>query len=115
MKTLAAVVISGSVLLLLAGPALAQQPQQGGAPAGPMGGHMMGGHMMGGAGGGAPGPAGGCPGMPMMGGGGMPMMGMMGMMAGAHESPRTMQMHGEMLRALGDILVKYGKMMETQK
>jgi hypothetical protein len=109
MKTLAAVVISGLAALLLAGPALAEQAPQGGKPAPPMGGHMMGG-----SGVGAPAPMGGCPGMSMM-GGGMPMMGMMGMMGGAHESPRTMQMHGEMLRAMGDILIKYGKMMEAQK
>lgn len=109
MKTLVAVVISGLVALLLAGPALAQQPQQGGKPAPPIGGHMMGG-----PGAGASAPMGGCPGMSMM-GGGMPMMGMMGMMGGAHESPRAMQMHGEMLRAMGDILIKYGKMMEAQK
>ena len=44
------------------------------------------------------------------GGGAMPMMGMMG---GAAESPRMMQMRGEMMKAMGDILMKYGKMMET--
>jgi len=46
---------------------------------------------------------------PMMGGGMMPMMGMMG---GQSDSPRMMQMRGEMMKAMGDIMMKYGKMME---
>jgi hypothetical protein len=47
----------------------------------------------------------------MMGGGGM-MSGMMGMMGGQAESPRMMQMRGEMLNAMGEIMMKYGKMTE---
>jgi hypothetical protein len=46
----------------------------------------------------------------MMGGGmmgGMPMMGMTG-----EASARMLQMRGEMLRAMGDVLIKYGKAME---
>ena len=45
-------------------------------------------------------------------GGGMPMMGMMGSQP---ESARTMQMRGEMMKAMGDVLTKYGKMMEGAK
>jgi hypothetical protein len=29
------------------------------------------------------------------------------------ESPRTLQMRGEMMKAMGDVLLEYGKMMET--
>jgi len=47
----------------------------------------------------------------MMGGGGMA-SGMMGMMGGQAESPRMMQMRGEMLKAMGEIMMKYGKMTE---
>ena len=53
---------------------------------------------------------------PMM--GGMMSGGMMGgmMMGGAQpESPRMLQMRGEMLKAMGDVMVKYGKQMETTK
>ena len=46
----------------------------------------------------------------MMGGGGM--MPMMGMMGGQSDSPRMMQVRGEMMKAMGDIMMKYGKMME---
>jgi|SRR6267378_3446370 len=61
--------------------------------------------------GGGPGMGGGmCP--MMMGGGGMPMMGMMGSQP---ESARAMQMRGEMMKAMGDVLIKYGKMMEGAK
>jgi hypothetical protein len=42
-------------------------------------------------------------------GGGMPMMGMTG---GQPESPRMVQMRGEMLKAMGEVMMKYGKMME---
>jgi hypothetical protein len=57
---------------------------------------------------------------PMMGGmsGGMMSGGMMsgGMMMGAQsDSPRMVQMRGEMLKAMGEIMMKYGKMMETGK
>src|SRR2546425_1017815 len=38
--------------------------------------------------------------------------GTMGMMSGQSESPRMMQMRGEMMKAMGDIMMKYGKMME---
>lgn len=49
--------------------------------------------------------------MGMMGGSGMMGGGMMGMASDA----RTMQMRGEMMKAMGDIMVKYGKMMEGQR
>ena len=38
---------------------------------------------------------------------------MMGMMGGPMDG-RTMQMRGEMMKAMGDIMMKYGKMMEAQ-
>jgi len=31
------------------------------------------------------------------------------------ESARAMQMRGEMMKAMGDVLIKYGKMMESAK
>jgi hypothetical protein len=116
---------------LLTSPALAQH-QPGGQPGQPpgqppgMGPGMMGGGQMG-------------PGMGMMGQGMMmcPMMhqmmnqmmmggqmgqggmGMMGMMGGGPTDPKTMgrmlQMRGEMLKAGGDILLKYGKQLEEGK
>jgi hypothetical protein len=46
----------------------------------------------------------------MMQGGMMP--GMMGMMGGGQSDSRTMQMRGEMMKAMGDIMIKYGKRME---
>jgi hypothetical protein len=48
----------------------------------------------------------------MMGGG---MMGGMPMMGGPADSPRMMQMRGEMMKAMGEIMLKYGKLMETTK
>ena len=48
---------------------------------------------------------------PMM-SGGMMQDGMMGMMGGQAD-PRMMQMRGEMMKAMGDIMMKYGKMLET--
>jgi hypothetical protein len=86
-------------LVLVSSPALAQQaPSQ---PARPMPGGMQG---M---------PGGGMPGM--MGGhmGGMMMCPMMMGMMGGQADPRAMQMHGEMMKAVGDIMMKYGKMMES--
>jgi hypothetical protein len=53
----------------------------------------------------------------MMGGmmsGGMMSGGSMMSMAQA-ENPRMVQMRGEMLKAMGEVMVKYGKMMETAK
>jgi hypothetical protein len=48
---------------------------------------------------------------PMMSGG---MMGMMGAgMIGNSPDPRMLQMRGEMMKAMGDIMMKYGKMMEA--
>lgn len=81
-------------LVLAGGAALAQQtpaqPGMGGS------GHQM--PMQGGM----------CPMMGgMMSGGGM-----MSMMGGQSESPQMMQMRGEMLKAMGDVLIKYGKAME---
>jgi len=49
----------------------------------------------------------------MMGGGGMMGGGMMGGSPG--ESARMMQMRGEMMKAMGDIMIKYGKAMESAK
>ena len=50
---------------------------------------------------------------------------MRGMMSSGHsgpmmtpapsDSPRMIQMRGEMMRAMGDVMVKYGKMMESAK
>jgi len=86
--------VGAIVLVLAAGAALAQQtPAQPG-----MGGpdHQM--PMQGGM----------CPMMGgMMGGGSM-----MPMMGGPSDSPRMMQMRGEMLKAMGDVLIKHGKAME---
>jgi hypothetical protein len=96
------VVIIGALTLAVAGVAVAQQPT---APSTPAPGHqhsmqdgmcpMMSGGMMGGG---------------MMQGGMMP--GMMGMMGRGESDPRMMQMRGEMMKAIGDIMIKYGKMME---
>jgi len=94
MKRLVGVAVSA--LVFAAGAALAQQTPAQPGMGGP--GHQM--PMQGGM----------CPMMgEMMSGGGMPMMGMMG---GQSESPRMMQMRGEMLKAMGDVLIKYGKAME---
>ena len=96
-------VISVAAFILFAtGVALAQQPQtpppaahqhQPSTPGTGMC-SMMSGGMMGGG---------------MMQGGMMPMMGMMG---GGQSDPRMMQMRGEMMKAMGDVMIKYGKMME---
>jgi len=92
MKRVVGVVVIA--LVLAAGVALAQQ-----TPAQPGMGDS--GHQM-------PMPGGMCPMMGgMMGGGGM-----MPMMGGQSESPRMMQMRGEMLKAMGDVLIKYGTAME---
>lgn len=37
---------------------------------------------------------------------------MIGMMGGQSDSARTVQMRGEMMKAMGEIMMKYGKMME---
>ena len=50
---------------------------------------------------------------PMMGGMQGATMPMMGMMQGSQsDSPRMVQMRGEMMKAMGEIMMKYGKMME---
>lgn len=86
------VALLGLGLVLFAGVAVAQQfPTQ---PSPERGHH----HMQGGM-------------CPMM-GGGMMGGGMMGMMGGQSDSPRMMQMRGEMMKAMGEVLVKYGKAME---
>jgi hypothetical protein len=81
-------------LILVAGAALAQQTSpQTGSPD-----HQM--PMQGGM----------CPMMGgMMGGGMMPMMGMTG---GQSDSPRMVRMRGEMMKAMGEVMMKYGRMME---
>ena len=43
----------------------------------------------------------------MMGGG------MMGMLGPQSDSPQIMQMRGEMMKAMGEVMMKYGKMMES--
>jgi hypothetical protein len=60
-------------------------------------------------------PGGGMQGMPggpqgMM--GGTMMCPMMMSMMGRQADPRLLQMHGEMMKALGDIMMKYGKTLE---
>ncbi len=87
------------VVVLLTGVALAQQPP---AQPKPESGHQQ---MQGGM----------CPmmtGGDMMGGSGMRGGGMMGMMGSQGDSPRMMQMRGEMMKAMGEVMLKYGKMME---
>jgi hypothetical protein len=80
-------------LVLAGGVALAQQATAQPGMGGP--GHQM--PMQGGM----------CPMMGgMMSGGGM-----MSMMDGQSESPQMMQMRGE-IKAMGDVLIKYGKAME---
>jgi hypothetical protein len=81
--------------LLTAAVAVAQQPP---TQPGPERGHQ---HMHGSM----------CPMMGMMGGGMMGGSGMMGMMGGQADA-RTMQLRGEMMKAMGDIMIKYGKAME---
>lgn len=124
--------ILASVLVaatLLTSPALAQPPM-GGQPGQPPG--QPPGMGPGTMGGGQTGPGTGmmgqgmmmCPMMhqmmnQMMMGGQMGSGGMMGMMGGGPTDPKTMgrmlQMRGEMLKAGGDILLKYGKQLEEGK
>ena len=56
--------------------------------------------------------------MPMMGSGMMGMMPMMQQMMTAAQDPKAMgrmlQMRGEIMKAIGDILIKYGKMMTEE-
>ena len=88
------------VVVLLTGVALAQQPP---AKPKPESGHQQ---MQGGM----------CPMMTgggMMGGGGMIGGGMMGMLGPQSDSPQIMQMRGEMMKAMGEVMMKYGKMMES--
>jgi len=103
-----------ALLLSTVGPVAAQQPGHPSPPPGsgpgpqmPMqGGGMMGGGMMM------------CPMMGMMRGGmmggGMPMMGMMGGQMDPKMMGRMLQMHGEMMKAMADVLIKHGKAMEAQ-
>ena len=139
-KAAVAVAAATAIVLWVAGGALAEgppsspghvqaqppAPRPGPPPAGPgPGGEMPGrGMMHGGMVGGMPmmgGPGGMmCPMMGVMGGGtvgGMP-MGMMGgvpMMGGAQDPKtlgRMLQLHGEMMRAVGDVLLRHGKALE---
>jgi len=87
-RTVAVVALA---LVFAGGVAFAQQPPA--QPPGPAPGHR---HMHGAM----------CPMMGMMGGG------MMGMMGGQSD-PRSIQMRGEMMKAMGEIMMKYGKAMET--
>ena len=56
---------------------------------------------------------------PMMGRGRMGMGGMMGMMGGGQADPKAMgrmlQVRGDILRAIGEVLIKHGKAMEGAK
>ena len=56
---------------------------------------------------------------PMMGGGGMSGMPMMGMMGGNPMDPKAtaqmLQLRGEMMKAMGDVLIKHGKTLEGAK
>jgi hypothetical protein len=136
MKAAVAVAAATAIVLWVAAGALAQGPSSspghvqaqapaqrpGPPPAGPGPGGMGGGM----PGGGLPGSGmmhggmmGGMPMMGMMGGGMMcPMMGMMGgmpMMGGAQDPKtlgRMLQLHGEMMRAVGDVLLKHGRALE---
>lgn len=90
------VVLLGLGLVLFAGVAVAQQSA---TQPSPERGHQ---HMQGGM----------CPMMGGMMGGGMMGGGTMGMMGGQSDSPRMMQMRGEMMKAMGEVLMKYGKAME---
>ena len=109
MKRGSAVAVALLIALVLSVvPAAAQQPPPGtpSTPGGMQG--MPGGGMPGMMGGMQGMPGGGMPGMP----GGMMMCPMMMSMMGRQADPRTMQMHGEMMKAMGDIMMKYGKMAE---
>ena len=121
MRRCLVVLIALAVMFVAIGRASAQQPAQPAPPAGGHGMHHGGGMPQGMPGAGMP-PAGGMPmmcqrmgGGGMM-GGGMPMMGMMG---GAAMDPKTMaqmlQLRGEMMKAMGDVLVKHGKAMEAAR
>lgn len=101
MKRLYWVLVAALVLVVTATAGAQMQPPPSGQPGQqhplPGGGPGMG--------------AGMCP--MMMGGGGMMGGGMMGGSPG--ESARMMQMRGEMMKAMGDIMIKYGKAMESAK
>jgi uncharacterized membrane protein len=100
--------------LLLATVAFADAQQPGTSPDGQQAAHMaMCRQMMSQHGmmGGGTGPG-------MMGGGGMGpgMMGMMPMMGGdATQHPEMMAMRGEMMKAMGDIMMKYAQRMQPAK
>jgi hypothetical protein len=89
------VTVVALAFVLVGGVATAQQPP---AQPGPQPGHQMQGGM--------------CPMMSMMAGGMMGGGGMMGMIGGQSDSPRAIQMRGEMMKAMGEIMTKYGKAME---
>ncbi len=81
---------------------MGQAPMMGGMGMCPMMGMMSGGMMGGGMSAG------------MMGGGMMPMMRMMGQ-ADPKTVAQMLQMRGEMLKAVGDVMIKYGKTMEPTR
>ena len=122
MKAVSALVFAVSMIAGFSVPAVAQQPMPS-SPAMPgMRGHAPGGmHMCGGGsegmmcpmmkGGRSAAVPGGA--MPTMGGecGAEPATGMPA--AGSpQESPRMVQLRGEMLKAMGEVMAKYGKLME---
>ncbi|MBI2159368.1 MAG: hypothetical protein HYU25_03080 [Candidatus Rokubacteria bacterium] len=132
-KRLFAVLCGLALVFTLAAPAAAQQPSPqpgmspgpGGQPPQmpmPGGGGMQGGGMMmcpmmsammgGGMMGGGMMRGGGMMGEGMMGGGGM--MGMMGGQADPKTQARMLQMRGEIMKAVGDVLIKHGKALESQ-
>ncbi len=100
-----------ALVLSVVAPALAQQPAPPHQPprAGPHGQAAP-------APGGASGGMGMCPMMTEGGmmGGGMGMHGMMGAPADPKAHGRMLQMRGEILKAVGDVLVKYGQTMESE-
>lgn len=127
MKRLCAALCGLALVVTVAAPAAAQHsgPQPGTPPrpgsqappmpmpgGGGMHGGMMGGGMMM------------CPMMSGMMGGGMMgagemtgggcMMGMMGGQADPKTPARMLQMRGEIMKAVGDVLIKYGKALESQ-
>lgn len=115
-KRLCAALCGLALVFTLAAPAAAQQPgpqpgaqpgHGGQAPQMPMqGGGMHGGGMMGG----------GMMMCPMMSGmmGGDGMMGMKGGQTDPKTQARMLQMRGEIMKAVGDVLIKHGKAMESQ-
>ena len=116
MKRLTIVCSTLVVAVLLGSPAFAQHQMPGQSPGQPpmMGGGMMG---QGAMGQGMLGMM--CPMLHQMMGGRMDPGGMMGQMGGGPSDPKAMgrvlQMRGEMFKAMGEIMLKHGKLLEEGK